>query len=288
MSKIRPPIPIIIVGQPKAGTSSLFNWLSKHDQICGSNVKETRFFIDNDYPLKNSNKSSLTVENYLKYFDIQDHKYILEATPDYLYNELTLGLHSLFENILIIIIKRDPIERLMSFYRYHKQQGLVSPHTTFDEYIYEQLRRKYDENRPLHLRSLEHSKEKYIDKFKEIYKEDCIVIEFSDLIGDPRLVVSRIFQKLELKPLKRGSNEFVKLNETVVSRNQTLTRIYRHISGFIRYRIHDKKSLMKILRPLSKYIRKHLFYASNMNRDVVSKEIIEKINQELQINVFKN
>ena len=89
------PIPIIIVGQPKAGTSSLFAWLAQHEQICASNIKETRFFIDSEYPLSHSNKKDISIDNYLKFFETSGQKFILEATPDYLYNKTPLNLHSI-------------------------------------------------------------------------------------------------------------------------------------------------------------------------------------------------
>jgi len=42
---------LIIAGQPKAGTTSLFDWMAQHPEITPSRLKETRFFLDPDYPL---------------------------------------------------------------------------------------------------------------------------------------------------------------------------------------------------------------------------------------------
>ena len=35
---------LVIAGVPKAGTTSLFNYLAQHPDICPSDVKETRYF----------------------------------------------------------------------------------------------------------------------------------------------------------------------------------------------------------------------------------------------------
>jgi len=42
---------LIIGGTSKAGTTSLYTYLADHPQICPSALKETRFFLDSDYPL---------------------------------------------------------------------------------------------------------------------------------------------------------------------------------------------------------------------------------------------
>ena len=42
---------LIIGGASKAGTTSMFSYLAEHPQICASHAKETRFFLDSDYPL---------------------------------------------------------------------------------------------------------------------------------------------------------------------------------------------------------------------------------------------
>ena len=91
-----------------------------------------------------------------------------------------------------------------------------------------------------------------------------------------------IFQKLALNPTKHSITDFSKINETVVSRNQSITRIYRYISGFIRYRVHKQKFLMKVLKPVSKYIRYHLYSPSSVNKDLISEKTIKKINLELE------
>jgi hypothetical protein len=46
------PLPnLIIGGAPKCGTSSLFQWLADHPEVCGSRVKEIFYLMDRDHPL---------------------------------------------------------------------------------------------------------------------------------------------------------------------------------------------------------------------------------------------
>lgn len=47
---------LIIGGTTKAGTTSIFRYLSAHPDVCASSLKETRFFLDKDYPLPSTNR----------------------------------------------------------------------------------------------------------------------------------------------------------------------------------------------------------------------------------------
>ena len=53
---------LIIAGASKAGTTSVFNYLANHPQICASVAKETRFFLDLDYPLPSELRSHRVVQ----------------------------------------------------------------------------------------------------------------------------------------------------------------------------------------------------------------------------------
>ena len=37
---------ILILGWPKTGSSSIFQWLADHPQVCGSSIEESFLFID--------------------------------------------------------------------------------------------------------------------------------------------------------------------------------------------------------------------------------------------------
>src|SRR6266513_2759700 len=84
---------LIIGGTSKAGTTSVFNYLTNHPQIC-SFTKETRFFLDTDYPLPSDKRYEKNgPEAYLSFFESGGYQpsenWRLEATPDYLYSPST-------------------------------------------------------------------------------------------------------------------------------------------------------------------------------------------------------
>ena len=113
-------IDFFLLGAPKAGTTSLFYYLTEHPQIYPSKFKETRFFLDE----KLYNKG---FQFYLeKYFPkSENYKIRGEGTPAYLGNceivapriKKTLeGNEPKF-----IIILRDPVERAWSNYQHRKR-----------------------------------------------------------------------------------------------------------------------------------------------------------------------
>lgn len=74
---------LIIAGTTKAATTSLFNYLADHPEICASNVKETRFFLDADYPLPAKYRFEDGLDKYELYFVHCSASHIrMEATPD--------------------------------------------------------------------------------------------------------------------------------------------------------------------------------------------------------------
>src|SRR3954463_13629169 len=72
---------LVIAGVAKAGTTSLFNYLAQHPDICASDVKETRYFE----PLRYGEVLP-PIESYTAHFrHRQGERYALEATPTYFY-----------------------------------------------------------------------------------------------------------------------------------------------------------------------------------------------------------
>jgi len=135
---------LIIGGTTKAATTSLFNYLAAHPEICASTRKETRFFISQDYflPLPKIHFSQ-GLEKYNTFFINQEDSTSvrLEATPDYLYSSGTAEeMKTSLPNVKVVFILREPISRLVSWYRYAKQKALIPEAMQFEEYVEQQLK----------------------------------------------------------------------------------------------------------------------------------------------------
>jgi hypothetical protein len=132
----------IIAGAPKCGTSSLFAWLVAHPDVCGSKLKETRYFLDRDHPLLDprSNFHDHGLAGYEAHFEAcadGGAKVVLEATPQYIYSETALevlpGLEPLPE---LVFLLRRPSERAYSAYQFARNnQALLDREVTFRDFV---------------------------------------------------------------------------------------------------------------------------------------------------------
>src|SRR5947199_9809161 len=91
---------LIIGGTSKAGTTSVFNYLAGHPEVCPAE-KETRFFLDADYPLPSKRRyQENNSETYWSLFQSgPQENWRFEATPDYLYSANSAGaIHKTLPN----------------------------------------------------------------------------------------------------------------------------------------------------------------------------------------------
>ena len=127
----------IIVGAAKSGTSALYKFLSKYDDVSASRIKEPGFFSHMNqefkyiHPITNEDLSCYVIKDldtYSKLFKkVSDNQILLEASTSYLYNsEITISnikeiYGEKYNDLKIIILLRNPIERAWSHYNMHLQ-----------------------------------------------------------------------------------------------------------------------------------------------------------------------
>src|SRR5690348_11613531 len=112
----------IIIGVPKAGTTSLADWLSQHPQIFFPRIKEPGFFsyAGQSYnPLHRSLPSYATLwAEYLKLFEnAGPGEKIGEATTNYFHFYQAPGLmRALLPDVKLVVVLRNPVDRIYSHY----------------------------------------------------------------------------------------------------------------------------------------------------------------------------
>lgn len=124
---------LIVVGVTKTGTTSLFTYLSSHPEVCGSTIKEVSYFL----PLR-WGKSIAPLADYSHYFDhCFASPYRLEASPAYFFGGQVIAkkIKEILGEVKVIIMFRDPVSRLYSFYNFHKQQLHLEHEISFKDYI---------------------------------------------------------------------------------------------------------------------------------------------------------
>ena len=109
----------IVVGAQKAGTTSLFSYLSRHPQIIPANKKEIHFFDGGLNPaVDNFSKGVEWYRSHFPSWEKMDNGIkTFEASPLYLFNPLAPErIHKMLPGVKLIAVLRDPSERAVSHY----------------------------------------------------------------------------------------------------------------------------------------------------------------------------
>lgn len=277
---------LIVGGTTKAATTSLFTYLADHPSICCASYKETRFFLDKSYPLPSKYRYTGDIEEYNLLFSHCNNTQIrLESTPDYLYcSSARETIATFLPNIKLVFSLREPISRLVSWYRFAKQNGNLEQSRNFEEYVdqlfllldsKENIRR--DPNRsPTKQIVPDDSKDEvnnkqaqeqymltleqgcyatylrqYMDRFgsNKIY-----TVFYEDLAQDPITVLNELcdFSGIDFGFYKEYL--FKVTNRTESMRSSEFHRIYRDVRFEVRKWTHNKPIIHNSLRVIRKAI----------------------------------
>ncbi len=119
--KLQKRIDFIGVGVQKAGTTALYHYLSKHQEISMSDCKELHYFSNLNIDFAEENKAGY--KTYHQHFDWATPGIRGEITPRYCYSEQCIPLiHQYNPSIKLIMLLRNPIERAYSHWNMRLQK----------------------------------------------------------------------------------------------------------------------------------------------------------------------
>lgn len=111
---------VLCVGLAKSGTTALWYYFSQHPDVFVSTLKETNYFVHDQ--LKKGNQIN-SLEKYQALFsEGTDHACMGEISPSYLVHYRTAAnriLETLGKEVSIIVLLRNPVERVYSRYLGH-------------------------------------------------------------------------------------------------------------------------------------------------------------------------
>lgn len=202
----------LLVGAQKAGTSSLFEYITRHPQVLAPYRKEVHFF-DNTWergegwyraffpPAADAGRITGAVTG--------------EASPYYLFDpRVPERAHAMLPEARIIALLRNPVDRAYSQYEHSRRKGLET--RSFDAAVEEELRDLPAEvermRRDPHYRSGLHQHRAYLARgcyaeqlegWARWYLRDRIlVLRSEDLFSDPIAVYTRVLEFLGLVPFE--------------------------------------------------------------------------------------
>jgi len=278
---------LIIGGAPKAGTTSLYRWLADHPQVCASSLKETRFFLDLSSKLLSSARySGDNLQDYGEYFRncSTPSEVRIDATPDYLFSHTALEIADLLPHSRILFVLRDPVERMVSWYKFARQKDLIESSMTFEDYINAQIGLSVDADTPIHLQALTQCcYENYLPAFRAAFGSRCLEIDFGELCDSPGSVISSICAFINIDDAYYSNYEFKAKNESRAYRNAHALRLYDALRRRVAQSLRASPRLSKILRPPNRMIKGLLTRNRTAPAEVqISDDVAELIHSELK------
>jgi len=180
----------LIIGAMKCGTSSVFNYLKGHPQICPSIVKEPEFFSENQW-------HGIEVENYHDLWPSYNpavHKYVLEASTGYTKypweTNVPRNISGYSINPKFIYIVRNPFDRIVSHFNFTAQSN--------------------KKNNTSHLQNVQIVDSHYInisnyfmqlEQYRKYFPvTQILILDFDDLNNNPAVLLKKIFEFLDVDP----------------------------------------------------------------------------------------
>lgn len=219
----------IIGGTIKAATSSLFNYLSAHPEVCGSKIKET-FFFSQEY----SGDLEEDRRKYAEYFSPDpENTVLMEASPNYLgYPEnLAPKMKRLAPGLKIMFVLRNPVGRLYSHFNFAKSKLEIAENVTFERFV--ELCERFSNGQltpadagihERNLRALEIGNyANFLPNFLECFESsDIHIVFYDDLARRPHEILVEICRFIDIDPSFFEDYAMTKANVTFSSRLRLL------------------------------------------------------------------
>lgn len=218
---------VVIAGVNKAGTTSLFAALRRHPDVATSDIKETCFFLPVRYgePLP-------PLREYSAHFPRPGAaRVLLEATPGYFYGGRALAdnLAAAVPGVRIIVVLREPVSRLVSFFRF--QKAMLTLPADMDLATYVATCDRHDPDQLLHRRELNRyfgveggHYYKHLPAWQDVFGDRLKIMFFDDLVADPGATMLELAAWLGISGEPWSGNALERENRTVAPRRRVVHR----------------------------------------------------------------
>jgi hypothetical protein len=192
----------VIVGVSRAGTTTLFNALSAHPQVCGSSPRETRYF----HPVRYGEPLA-PIADYSAYFRrYAGEPVVMECTPDYFYGgAATARTIKDACDPRVMVVLREPISRLISFYRFMQSRLQLPRGMTLIDYVArcqvvpEANMNRRDTNVYTGLWSGQFARQ--LPDWIGVFGDRLDIVFFDDLLADQPAVLAEQCRRLGIDPV---------------------------------------------------------------------------------------
>jgi hypothetical protein len=204
---------LFIVGAPKTGTTSMYEYLRGHPEVFMSPVKEPRYFAP-DLAVESAGhdlRYGRDQERYLALFDeATTQKRLGEASVRYIYSDDAPRLIREFQpDAFIVVGLRDPVELIYALHNQSVSEG-IEPLTNFEDALAAEPDRLSGKDapgglHPMHTVYVERGKlAPRLRTWRETFGPERVhVFVFEDLARDADAVFQRLLEFLQVDPTYR-------------------------------------------------------------------------------------
>ncbi len=186
---------LVLVGVAKAGTTSLFTYLAQHPDVCASSVKEVSYYA----PLRYGEPVVAPLGEYARYFaHCAGRRVRMEASAGYFYGgrNTAEAVKRDLPDARIVVVLREPVARLVSYYRFKQSRLELPDDLTIDDYadtclsMTDEMLAPREANPFFGVRGGEY--DRFMPAWRDVFGPDLRVVFFEDLTADPRQTVQSI------------------------------------------------------------------------------------------------
>ena len=192
-------VDFFIVGAPKAGTTSLYHYLSEHPETDMSILKEPNYFSEKSIKDNDLYYKSYPIKKLSRYHSLFKNNNLIkgEASVSYLYyKDVAKSIKAYNSSARIIIMLRDPIERAFSHYLMDFRLGLIND--TFENIIFQKSNLSNSKTYFQQYVKLGEYTNQIKRYFNEFPSEQILVVDYDDFKNKTSDVVKKVYKFLKI------------------------------------------------------------------------------------------
>lgn len=243
---------ISIIGVHKSATTSIFDYMIMHKDICGGLEKEIHYYTPLRYnkKCKELSKYEYQFKNYKNY-----QKYLIDASPSYLYGKESIirEMKKNHNKNKIILVLRNPTDRFISFYKYLKSEFRLDEDISFIDFQNKSFSLKDEKDiDDIYYRAFREGEYvKYLEPWLKEYDKNNFKIIFFDEIKQNNLkVVKDICNWLNLDSDIYNELNFEVKNKTINNKNKIVHLFALKFNKYFEYFFRKNPSIKSLLKKI--------------------------------------
>jgi hypothetical protein len=208
----------LVIGTKKSGTTWIYNILKSHRCIYVPKYRKEIHFFDWNYSNGMAWYSSFFPKKRFK----KCTKAVGEVTPNYIFDHSAKKrIHRHMPNGKFIIILRNPVDRIMSAYRYYRQRGGKNAFKTFSKRC----------DRPFKMGLYSNQLKAW---FKYFHRNQFLILIFEECVSNPDETKKKIAGFLGVDANEFARNEKKKKNATFIVQKKGFYLMFVRLAALLR------------------------------------------------------